>query len=68
MVDSPRGGTGFMELGGIKTNNMNRKRIIGLSSFILFFIGMTQGFALSWIAPLAGVVLLTFEDEIFGKN
>jgi hypothetical protein len=46
---------------------MKRKHIIGLLSFALFFIGMTQGFQFAWIAPLAGVVLLTFEEEIFGK-
>ena len=47
---------------------MKKKHIIGLLSFALFFIGMTKGFQFSWIAPVAGVILLTFEEEIFGRK
>lgn len=48
--------------------NIDRRKLIGLSAFILTFIGLAKSIAFIWVVPTIAVVLLTFEDEIFGAK
>jgi hypothetical protein len=48
--------------------NKNRRRIIGIGSLLLLFLGIFKGLPVPVLIgiPTAAVIVLTFETELFG--